>query len=66
MKLRYYNYERVEAIAEWLLSRTHIRPRIGIICGSGLGGVGEIVENKHVIPYSQIPEFPRVTSNCCF
>ena len=58
----YYNYEKIESIAKWLLAKTEIRPLVAIICGSGLGGIGEIVENKHVIPYSHIPEFPKVTS----
>lgn len=49
-------------MANWLLTKTDIRPQLAIICGSGLGGVGEIVENKQIIPYSQIPEFPKSTS----
>lgn len=31
--------------------------------GSGLGDIAEIVENKFVLPYSQIPDFPRSTGN---
>lgn len=48
-------------MAKWLTTQTDVRPCVGIICGSGLGGVGEIVENKHVISYSKIPDFPRIT-----
>ncbi|CAL8582009.1 Purine nucleoside phosphorylase [Xanthoria parietina] len=35
-------------------------PRLGIICGSGLGGLAETVLSnpRHEIPYSAIPHFP--------
>lgn len=32
-----YTYEVVEGIAKWLQERTSIKPKIGIICGTGLG-----------------------------
>ena len=34
----------------------------GIILGSGLGGLADKIENKIVIPYSQIPSFPVSTA----
>lgn len=34
-------------------------PTIGIICGSGLGGLGDFVSNKKVLPFTQIPGFPK-------
>ncbi len=36
-------------------------PQVGIILGSGLGGVAEAVEAAAVIPYTEIPHFPQVT-----
>jgi purine-nucleoside phosphorylase len=38
-------------------------PRVGIICGSGLGGLADAVhpEPKHGVAYSDIPHFPKVT-----
>ena len=35
-------------------------PRLGIICGSGLGGLADSVLSQpcHEIPYSVIPHFP--------
>ena len=56
-----FTYERVKAIADWLLNRVEIRPKIGIVCGSGLGGLAEKVQNAKVFPYEQIPDFPRST-----
>jgi purine-nucleoside phosphorylase len=36
-------------------------PEIGLILGSGLGVLGEEVEDKIIIPYSDIPNFPIST-----
>ncbi len=36
-------------------------PKIGIILGSGLGGVAEAIENPVIIPYEEIEGFPRST-----
>ncbi len=36
-------------------------PRIGLILGSGLNGLGEEVETPTIIPYSDIAHFPRST-----
>ncbi|CAD6194311.1 unnamed protein product [Caenorhabditis auriculariae] len=35
------------------------KPEIGIICGSGLTPIGEQLEKAIIVPYSQIPGFPR-------
>ena len=36
-------------------------PKIGIILGSGLGGVAEAIENPVIIPYEEIEGFPKST-----
>jgi purine-nucleoside phosphorylase len=38
-----------------------IKPEIMIICGSGLGDLADLVEDKQIIPYADIPEFPKST-----
>ena len=38
------------------------KPKAGIILGSGLGGLAELIEEKCVIPYTQIPYFPQSTA----
>lgn len=53
-----YTFELIQEIAVFLLSRTKYRPKIGIICGSGLGHLAENVENSEKIPYEEIPNFP--------
>lgn len=37
------------------------KPEIGIVLGSGLGDFGDVIENKTVIPYKDIPDFPTST-----
>ncbi|XP_046571188.1 purine nucleoside phosphorylase-like isoform X2 [Haliotis rubra] len=56
-----YTYEDIERIAQALLARTKHRPVLGIICGSGLGGLADIVEDSDTIPYSEIKDFPVST-----
>jgi purine-nucleoside phosphorylase len=38
-----------------------IQPRIGIILGSGLGTAAKAVSDQVVVPYAEIPYFPRST-----
>lgn len=42
-------------------SRTGLKPRVGMILGSGLGGLADQVEGAVAIPYGEIPGFPRTT-----
>ena len=39
----------------------HSRPRVGIILGSGLGGIARAIEGATRIPYDGIPGFPGST-----
>lgn len=57
----HYSYDTIEEISNFLLSRTHIRPKIGIICGSGLGHLGETLSDATYFPYEDIPHFPLST-----
>ena len=56
-----YSYERIEEISKYLLARTKIRPKLGVIAGSGLGGLAEQLEEQDSFPYSKIPDFPVST-----
>ena len=56
-----FNYERIKSIADWLLERVSIRPKIAIVCGSGLGGLGDRISEPQVFPYNTIPDFPHST-----
>lgn len=54
-------YEQVSAAAELILSRTLLRPHIGIVLGSGLGAFAEQLQNATATPFSEIPHFPQST-----
>jgi purine-nucleoside phosphorylase len=54
-------YEEYEKIANHLKSNIKIQPKLGIIAGSGLGGLADRLEQKNEIPYSSIPNFPTST-----
>jgi purine-nucleoside phosphorylase len=51
-----------DAAAQFILQRTPLRPRIGLILGSGLGGFADSLAGATRIPYSEISGFPRSTA----
>ncbi|HPK01867.1 MAG TPA: purine-nucleoside phosphorylase [Candidatus Sumerlaeota bacterium] len=58
--LEQYKQSIAEATAA-IRERHAEAPRFGIICGTGMGGLADRVEEKTVIPYQQIPHFPLST-----
>jgi purine-nucleoside phosphorylase len=54
-------YQKAQAAANFIRSKTIVRPRLGLILGSGLGDFAGQVQNAVAIPYSEIPHFPRST-----
>lgn len=52
-------YDKVKESAEYVESRCKERPSIGIILGSGLGSLVDIMEDKVIIPYKDILGFPQ-------
>merc|ERR1711936_1156083 len=55
------SYEAISECSDYITSRTKHRPKIGIICGSGLGGLADLAKDADVFPYSEIPGFPQST-----
>ncbi|XP_020353581.1 purine nucleoside phosphorylase 4b isoform X1 [Oncorhynchus kisutch] len=55
------SFEDYNQTTEWLLSRTRHRPKIAVVCGSGLGLLADGVTNKEIFPYADIPNFPVST-----
>lgn len=51
----------INKISKQIQSKTSIKPRIGLILGTGLGGLAEAVEAPKVIPYREIQEWPVST-----
>ena len=56
-----YSYEDCRATADWILAQTSLRPLVGIVCGSGLGGLAEMLKDQVVFNYRDIPNFPQST-----
>jgi len=52
----------LQPIADYIQSHITSSPDIGIICGSGLGELANLVENPVILPYSSIPGFPVSTA----
>ena len=53
--------EQVFAAAAYLRMRTALRPRVGLVLGSGLGDFADTLEDAERIPFAEIPHFPRAT-----
>ena len=51
-----------ETAAQSILKRTPLRPKIGLVLGSGLGGFADSLADATRIPYAEIPNFPRSTA----
>lgn len=54
-------YEACKATADWLQDQAPVRPLVGIVCGSGLGGLADMLKDQKVFNYSDIPNFPQST-----
>jgi len=54
-------YDRIKQTSEFIQSKTNIKPRIGIVLGSGLGNLAGQIEIESSIDYHDIPNFPEVT-----
>ncbi|XP_076639798.1 purine nucleoside phosphorylase isoform X2 [Colletes latitarsis] len=56
-----YTFESLQETAQYFLDRIRIRPRIGIICGSGIGSLADMLDDKQAFSYEKIPHFPVST-----
>lgn len=54
-------FDKISAAAEFLKSKGMTSPEIGIILGTGLGKLADLIETEIVIDYEQIPHFPIST-----
>ena len=53
--------EEIKETANFICNAVEIKPEIGIILGTGLGGLVNKINNQQVLEYSQIPNFPVST-----
>jgi len=52
---------KITKSVEFINQKSKIKPKIAIILGTGLGRLAEDIEEKEIIPYSEIPNFPIST-----
>jgi purine-nucleoside phosphorylase len=55
-------FTRAEYAAGFLLEQSSLRPKIGVVLGSGLGAFADELSDAVRVPYSQIPSFPISTA----
>lgn len=51
-----------DSAAQFILARTTLRPKIGLVLGSGLGAFADSLTEAIRVPYAQIPKFPCSTA----
>jgi purine-nucleoside phosphorylase len=54
-------YDRVQAAAALVRARSALVPEVGIILGTGLGGLAHEIAVEAEVPYGEIPDFPLST-----
>jgi purine-nucleoside phosphorylase len=55
-------FDRAEQAAQFILSKTKLRPEIALVLGSGLGGFADELDDAVRIPYADIPHYPKPTA----
>ncbi len=53
--------KKIEETADFIKERVNNLPDVGIILGSGLGGLADEIDIETVIPYEELPNFPIST-----
>jgi purine-nucleoside phosphorylase len=53
--------ELIDRVAQRIQSIITLKPRIGLILGTGLGGVAGAIQKPTVIPYHELPDWPVST-----
>jgi purine-nucleoside phosphorylase len=51
-----------DSAAQLILNRTPLRPKIGLVLGSGLGAFADSLSDATRVPYADIPSFPQSTA----
>ena len=56
-----HTVERVQRAADVVRARWNQTPEVAIILGTGLGALGDAIEQRTVVEYPEIPDFPVST-----
>jgi purine-nucleoside phosphorylase len=57
----YYVREQYQEAADYIATKSSYQPQVGLILGSGLNPLAQAVEAADVVPYDEIPHFPKPT-----
>jgi len=57
----YFTLEQIDQLADAVRARINIKPRVGLILGSGLNDLAASVENAVTIPFGDLPSWPVST-----
>jgi purine-nucleoside phosphorylase len=58
-----FTYADYQQSAEYLLAKLgDFRPKVAMVLGSGLGYLGDVVEDPIIVPYGEIPNFKHSTA----
>ncbi len=55
-------FAKAEEAAEYIRSKSNVKPQIALILGSGLGPFADALQNATRLSYAEIPHFPRPTA----
>ncbi len=61
MMKEFITLEEIDQVVAAICARTSQKPKVGLVLGSGLGGLAEMVEHSDVIAYSDLPFWPSST-----
>ena len=61
MKTKQFSRQDFETAANFIATRTQHRPTIGLVLGSGFGEFADAIQDADILPYGDIPHFPRST-----
>ena len=57
----YVTLQQIDEAADAIRAQTSYKPRVGLILGSGLNSLADSVQKADIIPYSDLPNWPRST-----
>lgn len=53
--------QKISEAAKYILDKSQYKPEMALILGSGLGAIGDQIEDAEFYPYNEIPHFPIST-----
>jgi purine-nucleoside phosphorylase len=59
--MTHHDWNHVQEASQAVRTRWSGAPRVGIVLGTGLGALAHEIEAEAILPYSDIPHFPRST-----